>query len=369
MFKKKFAATALALSVFASSFTACSDEAVVISFRDTVITQNEYIYLLSTYKAEFLEGQGFSQDLPELWNTEIQNDVTDVTYGDFCSALFTDQVMTRAIFLQLFDEYGLSLTSEQKKAVDDWGDEWIRYMGSKSALNSQLSIYGIDVKMLKEIKLDDLKVSAVKQYLFGENGIMQPTDEDVDRCYRETYYRTKFIRLSKTKEFDFGEDGKPIYDETSYAFSVHDITTEEYEQKQLLYSELQERLNNGEDFESLMYEYTMESRMVYFGQYYFNASSGIMENALKEAVSKAEIGKWIAVETETDWYIAMRYELEDKPYLDSELLNNMFTTLASDTLTMVETEFIASQNEDIEWDSEVMNIFPFAAMTPNFMFK
>ena len=208
MIKTKITALALSAAMLATSLSGCGqDEPAVITFRDTVIAQNEYIYLLSTYKAQFLESQGFSSDIPELWNTTIQG---DVTYGDFCSALFTDQVMTRAIFIQLFDEYGLTLTAEQKKAVENWGDEWIRYVGSKAALNTQLAVFGIDVNMLKEIKLDDLKVAAVEEYLFGDNGVVQPTDEDLDKCYRETYYRTKFIRLSKTKEFDFGEDGKPI---------------------------------------------------------------------------------------------------------------------------------------------------------------
>lgn len=368
MQKKKILAAGLAAFMMTSSLSGCGEEAkAVITFRDSVIDENEYIYWLSTYKGQLLSSYEMTKDSDVIWNSEMSN---GITYGDFYGALFASDLMSNAVWLQLFDENKLELTKEQKESVEDWVDEWIRYCGSKAALNSALEVYSINSRMLKELKLDQLKISAVQQYLFGPDGVMKPTDEELEKYYNENYYRTKFIRLSKTKEYDFDENGEVIYDEKTSTFSVHEITEEEYAAKEALYSDIQLGLKAGEDFEALMNRHTMESGMLYFADgYYFNSASTYINEELRDALIDTEVGEWIALETEDDWYIAKRYELTEKPYLKAEYLQSMFTTLATETLTLKQQEYIAGFTEEIVTNVDnLLDTYPFVAMTPNFYY-
>jgi len=162
-------------------------ENAVITYKDTTISENEYVFLMSTYKAQLLSSLNMTVDNPEMWASKMD---ADVTFGDFYEALFVDQIMSRAIWLQIFDENGLSLSKEQEDAVADWVDEWIRYYDGKANFNSVLETFGINAKLLKQIKLDDLKVTAIQEYLFGSDGTMRPTDEEIEDYYLKNYYRT-----------------------------------------------------------------------------------------------------------------------------------------------------------------------------------
>jgi len=339
-------------------------ENAVITYKDTTISENEYVFLMSTYKAQLLSSLNMTVDNPEMWASEM---AADVTFGDFYETLFLDNIMSRAIWLQLFDENGLSLSNEQEKSVDDLVDEWIRYCDGEANFNSVLETFGINAKLLKQIKLDDLKVTAIQEYLFGSDGTMRPTDEEIEDYYLKNYYRTKFIRLNKTRGYKFDENGEPVYNKEKGEYEMYDLTEGEITEREALYTELQAKLTAGEDFDSLL-KNTMEPGMAEFEDgYYITESSTFVADEVKKAVKELEVGAWTAVETYGDWYIVKRYELTKKPYLNEQYLKSMFTTLADSTLELKKRTYISTVYEELECDVKaIKKAHPFEEITPNF---
>ncbi len=366
MKKIKFAALILALIMIVGTAAGCKNEATsIMTFKNNVIDENEYCYMLSNYKAVYLYNLfGLTADNPEIWTSKLSE---DVTVNDYLTALANSTVMQTVLCLGLFDEYGLSLSDAELANIEVQMEKYITSAGSKAALNNMLSAYGANVDTMKSIVIDSLKVAKLKSYLYGENGISVATAEEKDDYYKENYMRAKFIFISSQKDYEFDENGNYILDEKTGAYKTRDLTEEEKITKKSLFDDVEARLEEGEDFDELMRECTMNLDMTnYEDGYYFTAASSFLENSVVSAVSEMEIDETKSLTTDSGWYIIKRCELRDKAYEDEKYKNVMFGDMVDNIHSLKLQKLIEPYVSEVVMDRTIMDKYPIAYCTPNF---
>ena len=158
----------LALLLGAVAMTACSRKgATLLELNGYTISVNQYQLLLSRVKAS-LYYAGYSVDSATFWDMVIDSEGN--TYDQyFRNAALTDAKRYLAAAV-IFDEEGLVLPQSYKDAIEEDITEYTRDAGSKSALNNQLSAYGINVDMLRDLYLLEAKYAYLQAYLYGAEG-------------------------------------------------------------------------------------------------------------------------------------------------------------------------------------------------------
>ena len=158
----------LSLLMGAVAMTACSKSGTtLLELNGNTISINQYQLLLSRVKGS-LAYAGYSVDSSTFWDMVIDSEGN--TYDEyFRNAALIDAKRYLAA-LAIFEEEGLVLPESYKKAIDEDIEEYIRDAGSKSALNSQLSVYGVNVDMLRDLYMIEAKYAYVQEYLYGAEG-------------------------------------------------------------------------------------------------------------------------------------------------------------------------------------------------------
>ncbi len=158
----------LTLLMGAVAMTACSKRGTtLLELNGNTISVNQYQLLLSRVKGS-LAHAGYSVDSSTFWDMVIDSDGN--TYDEyFRNAALTDAKRYLAA-LAIFEEEDLVLPQSYKDAIDEDIEEYTRDAGSKSALNSQLSVYGVNVDMLRDLYEIEAKYAYVQDYLYGSDG-------------------------------------------------------------------------------------------------------------------------------------------------------------------------------------------------------
>lgn len=367
MKKCRILALILALCMILTFTVSCGKKAEgFVSFRDTVIDQNKYFYMMSHFKALYLYSYfGLTEDNAQIWEQQM---TADVTVGDYLSALALSNIMSIAVYVELFDDYGLTLSQSDLQTVDTQISQLIATAGSESELQKELSKYGADIETVRSVLTDSVKVSRLQEYLYGENGVEAISDEEVEEYFTENYMRCKLILIHKTQDYVYDANGEPVFDEDTQKFVTRDMSEDEIAEKEALYEQLKDRiLKDGEDFEALMTEYTMESGMKKFADgYYVTSASTFVPNEVLVALKAIEEGEVTAVESESGWYIVKRYELVEDAWKNEEYSAAMFGDLKNTVSTLAMSELVAPYADEIVVDSEVVETYPISKFTPNF---
>lgn len=201
------------------------------------IRRDEYAYLLSVYKRDVLEGLGLNESY-----LSYPYD-SNHTYGEYIEKAYREEfeqsVYTLLYSLALFDEYDLSLTAEEKKAVENSASSVILYYGNGSVgqFNALADEYGFSKKTIFDIYEKQAKESKLINYLYG-SGFSKLSDEEKESYYSENYIHFQIIVVNTL--YQKNESG---------AFT--NLTEEEVNAKKQLENELIQFLCNG----NMEYEY------------------------------------------------------------------------------------------------------------------
>lgn len=197
----------LASLMLCFSFVSCASKSM-IELGDVEISENIYEFLLSRMKGT-LYNMGYSVNSDSFWNTVFS--INGMTYGEFFKTRVLEQAYSYAVSEFLFDKEGLELPSESLDAIDTLMDKLVEKAGSKNKLNSELSAFGVNYSMLKEIYTIEAKMEYLKAYYYGEDG-EKISKEDKDKYYEENYVCFKQILLAGYYyEYELDKNGDGIY--------------------------------------------------------------------------------------------------------------------------------------------------------------
>ena len=158
----------LALLAGAVAMTACSKKGeTLLELNGQTITANQYQLLLARVKGS-LAHAGYSVDSSTFWDMVIDSEGN--TYDEYFRNAALNDAKRYLAAAALFEEEGLVLPQSYKDSIEEDIQEYIRDAGSKSALNSRLSAYGVNVDMLRDLYLLEAKYAYLQAYLYGAEG-------------------------------------------------------------------------------------------------------------------------------------------------------------------------------------------------------
>lgn len=182
------------------------------------ISVNIYELMLSAMKGTLmaynytLEGHRPSQSA--YWDIMDTYDGKTMETSD---AFYRKNVLENAkaylVSLYLFDLYELELSESAKQEIEDTMDELVKTdgEGSKAKLNSVLSNYGVNYKMLKEYYTIKAKFKAVQDHLFATTG-PNTKGEYMNTNYVHFY---QIFLANYTYVYETDKNGDVIYYNTS----------------------------------------------------------------------------------------------------------------------------------------------------------
>lgn len=311
---KKLIPAASALLLAATLLASCGNTgAPVLTYGDSVITENQFTYYLATYKASFISSYADVEDTAEFYAHVLPNGQTGEEY------LFSETVSNVSLSLicgELFDQMQLTLDPAVTETVDAYVQSFIDdYVGGdKRVLNSELATLGLNVKMLREIYLLEEKGTALYEHLYGENGTIGVTDAELDAYCRENYARVRHLYVNNAYTYETTADGYIVTDENG-SYVTRPLTEEELAAKNSVIAAIDGELANGGDFEAL-YETFSEDRY-YENGYYLTRGMDFIDEVEISAFELAE-GEWTKVTSDVGTHYIMRLPMNDAPWTDEK---------------------------------------------------
>ena len=96
-----------------------------------------------------------------------------------------------------FDQFGLELTADQKKAMEEAVQANCMDEFGEEGFTDICRTLGITAAEFKEMVGVSYKYEALTNYLFGEGGIYEITEDELRENYNENYSRFRYIIVSK----------------------------------------------------------------------------------------------------------------------------------------------------------------------------
>ena len=345
---------------------ACTSGEYAMKYGDTEISQNEYLYWLSSYKAVFLTYYLGGSDTEDAWGLKIADNGT--TVEDLLENVAKENIKNNLVCMELFDNLGLKLDKETTEEVETYISELTEQAGGKDALNSALSAYGVNDKLLKQIYMNEKKIQAAKDALFAEGGELALTDEEREEYFEDKYVRVKHIYINTIKDFARDDEGDLIIDSDTGTYKTRDLTDEEKAEKTALAESINASLLTGADFDELMGEYSADTNMAkYTDGYYVTSNSAHLPSALVEKAFTMKDGDTAYVESEIGIHIIKREPLIKGAYADenySVFFSDFETTLTNTALS----NYLSKLTPDVEVNDELVGAFTLRTCTANYSY-
>lgn len=254
---KRTVAAVLVLLLVCGALAGCGiSNKAVMKYGDYAITEPMYSYWLSKYKTSFLSIYNNAKDTESFWNTEIEGQ-DGFTYADFAENFVNEYAKQVLISMQLFDDYGLSFTDEQKEEIEKRISDLIESYGGKNLFNETLGEMGLNIKTLQKIYYAEEKYVIVCDYLFGENGILAVSDNDREAYYKENYYCAEWIYVYTEVKLKMSDDGK-YYTDSNGVYIFEKLTDAEKAEQAEKLLKVEKALAAGDDFSEVREKYTEE---------------------------------------------------------------------------------------------------------------
>lgn len=194
--------------VFGACISCSSKGEVMMSFEEKTLSVNAYELLLSRMKGA-LYTYGYEVDKGSFWKTVISAD--GMTYDDYFCITIMEEASRYLIADHLFDLYGLSVTEKMESELEKVMDSLVEKAGSKMALNNELKTFGVNYDMLRDVYLLELKISVLKEHLYGTAG-EKISEEDKSSHLQENYAAFSQIFLASYYYLtDLDEFGDAVY--------------------------------------------------------------------------------------------------------------------------------------------------------------
>lgn len=332
----------------------------VMEYNGIKLTEEFYNYWIATFKRNILASYSDASDTDEFWQQPYDE---NMTVEEYFTAILNERIINYLIAQDLYKKNGLKLSSSVKKAIENDIDEKIDFYGGRGSLNSALSEMKLNIDALEEIYLWEAKHDLVYDYLFGSGGPLEISDEDLTDYYEKNYSQIKYVVFYMT-DIQLDEDGNYVYDSEGNLVSK-ELTEEEMAQKLAKINEFKTRIDNGEDFDTLIDEYSEYDTSAYPNGFFVSVNElDIWGPEIYKAVLAAEAGDVCRVDEEEAVFFVKKCELtafEDLSESDITQLKNL-VDYATDEIF---NEFFAELSKNVKINSSVIEKYKLSAVKPN----
>lgn len=206
----------------------------VLTVNGDAVAADEYSgYML--YNMQYYASMYAQMGLTDLWSNE---DMAKSLGASMPQAAEQQAIYARVV-LQKFNELGLKLGYDEQKEMASIRRNSIANT-SKDAYLNQIAQFGFSDQSYQNFMYISQCYQALNDYYFGENGVNTPSDEDIQKYYEDNYITAKHILIS-TVDPASGETKRTDEEAKKEAQSILD------------------RINAGEDFDTLMNQYSEDT--------------------------------------------------------------------------------------------------------------
>ena len=206
----------------------------VLTVNGDAVTADEYSgYML--YNMQYYASMYAQMGLTDLWSNE---DMAKSLGASMPEAAEQQAIYARVV-MQKFNELGLKLSYNEQKEMAPVRRNSIANT-SKDAYLNQIAQFGFSDQTYQNFMYISQCYQALNDYYFGENGVNTPSDEDIQKYYEDNYITAKHILIT-TVDPASGETKRTDEEAKKEAQSILD------------------RINAGEDFDTLMNQYSEDT--------------------------------------------------------------------------------------------------------------
>ena len=206
----------------------------VLTVNGDAVTADEYSgYML--YNMQYYASMYAQMGLTDLW----ANEDMAKSLGASMPEAAEQQAIYARVVMQKFNELGLKLSYNEQKEMASVRRNSIANT-SKDAYLNQIAQFGFSDQTYQNFMYISQCYQALNDYYFGENGVNTPSDEDIQKYYEDNYITAKHILIT-TVDPASGETKRTDEEAKKEAQSILD------------------RINAGEDFDTLMNQYSEDT--------------------------------------------------------------------------------------------------------------
>ena len=206
----------------------------VLTVNGDAVGSDEYSgYML--YNMQYYANMYAQMGLTDLWS----NKDMAKSLGASMPEAAEQQAIYARVVLQKFNELGLKLSYNEQKEMASVRRNSIANTSKEAYLN-QIAQFGFSDQSYQNFMYISQCYQALNDYYFGENGVNAPSDEDIQKYYEDNYITAKHILIT-TVDPASGETKRTDEEAKKEAQSILD------------------RINAGEDFDTLMNQYSEDT--------------------------------------------------------------------------------------------------------------
>lgn len=328
----------------------------VLTVNGDAVAADEYSgYML--YNMQYYASMYAQMGLTDLWS----NKDMAKSLGASMPEAAEQQAIYARVVMQKFNELGLKLSYNEQKEMASVRRNSIANT-TKDAYLNQIAQFGFSDQTYQNFMYISQCYQALNDYYFGENGVNTPSDEDIQKYYEDNYITAKHIlittvdpasgetkrtdeeakkeaqsildRINAGEDFDtlmnqYSEDTGLSNNPNGYTFTEGQMVTESYDgAKALAEDEVSELVKSSYGYHIIKRVKLDDSQLDNFKSDIVSAISGSMDELLKQWIDEAQ------VET-TDLYSSITYE-------------NVYDYLPQDVQTLITRPGEESEQSDAQ---------------------
>ncbi len=248
---RKIVAAAVAITCTAS-MCGCMDSGALMSIEGVDIPNGVYLStVMTSYSDAYSKISTAKADLGDTSEIEdvFAETVEDMTASEWIKADALKNVKRFVAIEKLFDEYGLSLSSEVTDSLNSdlntmWDEEnyYVQYIYGFDTMGEYYESVGISKDSMRVIYTNQSKENEVFAHLYDTDGTNAVSDEELNTYLVDNYASVKYLQLDYVDKF-----GISLKEDASIQ-AIKD-TAKSYV----------DRLNNGESYLDVKYDYDLKA--------------------------------------------------------------------------------------------------------------
>lgn len=261
----------------------------VLTVNGDAVAADEYSgYML--YNMQYYASMYAQMGLTDLWSNE---DMAKSLGASMPEAAEQQAIYARVV-MQKFNELGLKLSYNEQKEMASVRRNSIANTGKDAYLN-QIAQFGFSDQTYQNFMYISQCYQALNDYYFGENGVNTPSDEDIQKYYEDNYITAKHILIT-TVDPASGETKRTDEEAKKEAQSILD------------------RINAGEDFDTLMNQYSEDTGLSNNPNGYTFTEGQMLTEFYDGAKALAEDEVSELVKSSYGYHIIKRVKLDDSQF-------------------------------------------------------